>query len=51
MLSKLRAIFFDAGNTLIYPHTDQLAEDLTAQGYPATTMVSCTMRPTSSTAA
>ncbi len=36
MLSKLRAIFFDAGNTLIYPRTEQLAEDLTAQGYPAT---------------
>lgn len=36
MPSKLRAIFFDAGNTLIYPYTDQLAEDLTAQGYPAT---------------
>jgi putative hydrolase of the HAD superfamily len=36
MPSKLRAIFFDAGNTLIYPYTDQLAEDLTAQGYAAT---------------
>ncbi len=36
MPSKLRAIFFDAGNTLIYPRTDQLAGDLTAQGFPAT---------------
>src|SRR6266567_2482007 len=36
MQSKLRALFFDAGNTLIYPSTGQLAEDLTARGYPAT---------------
>jgi len=36
MPSKLRAIFFDAGNTLIYPRYEQLAEDLTAQGFPAT---------------
>jgi HAD superfamily hydrolase (TIGR01549 family) len=34
--SKLRAIFFDAGNTLIYPRYEQLAEDLAGQGYPAT---------------
>ena len=33
---RLRAIFFDAGNTLIYPRVDELAADLTAQGYPAT---------------
>jgi FMN phosphatase YigB (HAD superfamily) len=31
----LRAIFFDAGNTLIYPHVDELAQELTAAGYPA----------------
>jgi putative hydrolase of the HAD superfamily len=36
MSSKLRAIFFDAGNTLIYPRVEDLAADLTAQGYPAT---------------
>jgi len=36
MASKIRAIFFDAGNTLIYPLLEELAEDLTAQGYPAT---------------
>ena len=34
--SPLRAIFFDAGNTLIYPRVEELAQDLTAQGYPAT---------------
>jgi len=32
----LRAIFFDAGNTLLFPRLEELAEDLTAQGYPAT---------------
>ena len=31
-----RAIFFDVGNTLIYPRAEELAEDLTKQGYPAT---------------
>jgi len=36
MPSSLRAIFFDAGNTLIYPRLEELAEDLTRQGYPAT---------------
>lgn len=36
MASKLRAILFDAGNTLIFPRYEQLAEDLTAQGFPAT---------------
>ena len=35
MPSSLRAIFFDAGNTLIYPRLEELAEDLTRQGYPA----------------
>ena len=34
---RLRAVFFDAGNTLIFPRLDQLANDLTARGYPATT--------------
>jgi len=34
--SRIRAVFFDAGNTLIFPRLDQLAQDLTAQGYPAT---------------
>jgi len=35
MTSPLRAIFFDAGNTLIYPRVGELAADLTGQGYPA----------------
>jgi HAD superfamily hydrolase (TIGR01509 family) len=35
-VSGLRAIFFDAGNTLVYPRVEDLAADLTAQGYPAT---------------
>ncbi len=34
--SRIRAIFFDAGNTLVFPRVEELAEDLTAQGYPAT---------------
>jgi HAD superfamily hydrolase (TIGR01509 family) len=34
--SPLRAIFFDAGNTLVFPRVEELAGDLTAQGYPAT---------------
>lgn len=33
--NALRAIFFDAGNTLIYPRVEELAQDLRAQGYPA----------------
>jgi HAD superfamily hydrolase (TIGR01549 family) len=33
--SRLRAIFFDAGNTLLYPRLDERARDLTAAGYPA----------------
>lgn len=36
MPSPIRAIFFDAGNTLIYPRVEELAQDLTSQGYPAT---------------
>ncbi len=35
MGTEIRAIFFDAGNTLIFPRLELLAEDLTAQGYPA----------------
>jgi len=35
MTVPLRAIFFDAGNTLIYPRVEELAADLTKQGYPA----------------
>jgi HAD superfamily hydrolase (TIGR01549 family) len=31
----LRAIFFDAGNTLLFPRLEELAQDLTEQGYPA----------------
>src|SRR2546430_6602999 len=34
--SRPRAVYFDAGNTLIFPRVDQLAQELTAQGYPAT---------------
>jgi len=29
-------VFFDAGNTLIFPRLDEVARDLTAEGYPAT---------------
>jgi len=36
MTSKVRAIFFDAGNTLIYPRLEILVEDLAVQGYTAT---------------
>jgi len=36
MTSKIRAVFFDAGNTLIYPRLEVLVEDLAVQGYPAT---------------
>jgi putative hydrolase of the HAD superfamily len=32
----LRAIFFDAGNTLLYPRVDELAQELTAAEFPAT---------------
>ncbi len=34
--NSLHAIFFDAGNTLIYPRVAELAEGLARQGYPAT---------------
>jgi putative hydrolase of the HAD superfamily len=33
--SPLRAIFFDAGNTLVYHRLDDRARDLTAAGFPA----------------
>jgi len=36
MSSPVRAIFLDAGNTLIFPRVEDLARDLTAQGFPAT---------------
>ncbi|MGA2629832.1 MAG: HAD family hydrolase [Terriglobia bacterium] len=36
MPSKYLAILFDVGNTLIYPRVEELAEDLTKQGYAAT---------------
>ena len=36
MRAQTRAIFFDAGNTLIYPRFDQLAEELTREGRAAT---------------
>jgi HAD superfamily hydrolase (TIGR01509 family) len=36
MPSTLRAIFFDAGNTLVYACLDGVTEDLTRHGYPAT---------------
>lgn len=32
----IRAVFFDAGNTLLYPRMDDLAGEMTALGYPAT---------------
>ena len=33
--SHIRAIFFDAGNTLLYPRLDERARDLTEAGFPA----------------
>jgi HAD superfamily hydrolase (TIGR01509 family) len=33
--SQLRAIFFDAGNTLVYHRLDERARDLSAAGFPA----------------
>lgn len=36
MSSPVRAIFFDAGHTLIFPRIEDLARDLTAQGFAAT---------------
>jgi putative hydrolase of the HAD superfamily len=34
-MSRVRAVFFDAGNTLVFPRLEELAQDLRAQGYPA----------------
>ena len=34
-LSNVRAIFFDAGNTLLYPRLDERVRDLTEAGFPA----------------
>src|SRR5512135_1266493 len=36
MPRKVRAVFFDAGNTLIYPRLDEIAAGLTVGGHPAT---------------
>ena len=33
--NQIRAIFFDAGNTLVYPRLDERAHDLTEAGFPA----------------
>ena len=33
--SRVRAIFFDAGNTLLYPRLDERARDLAEAGFPA----------------
>jgi HAD superfamily hydrolase (TIGR01509 family) len=35
MASRFRALFFDAGNTLIFPRLDEAAQKLTGHGYPA----------------
>ena len=37
MPEKVRAILFDAGNTVVFPRVDLLAVDLTRLGYAATT--------------
>lgn len=34
--TPLRGIFFDAGNTLLYPRVEELAQQLSDEGYPAT---------------
>ncbi len=36
MSSRLRAIFLDAGNTLVFPRLEKVAEVVSALGYPAT---------------
>jgi HAD superfamily hydrolase (TIGR01549 family) len=33
--SRIRAIFFDAGNTLLYPRLDERVRELTEAGFPA----------------
>jgi len=35
MSIAIRAVFFDSGNTLVYPRFEELVEDLAQQGYPA----------------
>jgi putative hydrolase of the HAD superfamily len=35
MPAKIRAIFFDAGNTLLYPRLEEIAQALTGIGFPA----------------
>ncbi len=35
MPGKIRAVLFDAGNTLVFPRIDEIARDLTNLGYPA----------------
>ena len=35
-MGKIRVLLFDAGNTLIFPHVEQFARDLSALGYNAT---------------
>ncbi len=34
--NTIRGIFFDAGNTLLYPRVEELAEELTVAGFPTT---------------
>jgi HAD superfamily hydrolase (TIGR01549 family) len=36
MAEMIKAIFFDAGNTLVFPRVEELIQEITAQGYPAT---------------
>lgn len=36
MTAKTRAVFFDAGNTLVFPRLALLAEEMTQEGRPAT---------------
>jgi putative hydrolase of the HAD superfamily len=36
MENTIRGIFFDAGNTLLYPRLEELAQELTTVGFPAT---------------
>ena len=36
MPGKIRAVFFDAGNTLVYPRLEEIAAGMTAKGYAST---------------
>jgi HAD superfamily hydrolase (TIGR01509 family) len=36
MSQRIRAVLFDAGNTLIFPQIDEIVEELAKLGYPAT---------------